>query len=258
MVGSRKVYWSGAQPVRLPFYPQWGLPATAAEGSPTRRTGGSCHSSSPSARCGGAAHADRRCKLKYTLDPVWHHRGGGTLFVGGQKAATDRELLQLMRIRFVVNCTDELATASSDPGKALRFAVDKHRKITSEQGVVEFFNGAIRFISQHLSGGCSVLAFCHAGTNQAAAVAAGFLIMTEKMAARDAVGLVMDRRKGACCGKLATLLERLARCLASTPPVQADTPVADRRHGSSIIRRLKREAGCCSEGSIDTADYSDA
>jgi len=105
------------------------------------------------------------------MDKIFRHPSGGTLYVGGERAANNLQLLQSDGVSHVVNCTDSMANFHEGMGGMtyLRFNVSYWSRNCgpNDSDTVKLLSPLLEFVCQALQSGKSVLVHCLAGAHRA-------------------------------------------------------------------------------------------
>lgn len=116
------------------------------------------------------------------MDPIWRHpTGGGTIYVGNEKAAASLSLLNSCEITRVVNCTSGFRKIPDFYVGELRyfnFDISNWTSIVdnSDESMLQFVRPLFQFIEDAVSRGYSVLVHCLAGAHRAGTTGIACLI----------------------------------------------------------------------------------
>ena len=153
------------------------------------------------------------------LDAIWKEdgNGGGTVYVGNYRAASERRTLRERNIVAIVNCQDETSQNyfENDPELSYyRFLVSSlSMRVTRQSGnanmspMREGFQQLFAFIQQHVERGDSVLIHCLAGAHRAGATGTAWLM--DKTRKPVAEALVLAK----ACRPIISPFGRLLECL---------------------------------------------
>eukprot|EP00756_Hemistasia_phaeocysticola_P034500 Hpha_TRINITY_DN16523_c8_g1::TRINITY_DN16523_c8_g1_i1::g.137072::m.137072 len=135
-------------------------------------------------------------------DPLWRHpESGATMYVGGQRVASDREELRKLNITRIVNCQDRDGRNyfQSDPDlEYLQFEIGTWRSVTTATdggpGTWKYFEPVFRFVSDNLTAGQNVLVHCLAGAHRAGTCGIALLMLFCRWDSKEATSAAQRLR----------------------------------------------------------------
>jgi len=114
------------------------------------------------------------------MDPIWKCPvGGGTIYIGNQTAAQNKDKLFERRITHVVNCTDDIPNYHKGELIYMNFPITDWTysgKCKTNEGIRAFTQPLWDFIDPVLARGESVLIHCLAGAHRAGTTGCSCLI----------------------------------------------------------------------------------
>lgn len=114
------------------------------------------------------------------MDAVWEHpETKAKLFVGGESAAKDLELLRSNNISHIVNCRGSEVKNTLENTEGLcffRMCIISSKPVKTAEDIWEFFKDFFGFVDGALNEGKSVLIHCLAGAHRAPTATAAYLL----------------------------------------------------------------------------------
>eukprot|EP00090_Calanus_glacialis_P020901 TRINITY_DN32250_c0_g1_i1.p1 TRINITY_DN32250_c0_g1~~TRINITY_DN32250_c0_g1_i1.p1 ORF type:complete len:216 (-),score=71.98 TRINITY_DN32250_c0_g1_i1:97-693(-) len=107
------------------------------------------------------------------VDVIFRSPEGGSIYVGGERAARDLEMLREKKITTVVNCTDDLRNYHEKFITYYTFNIAWWRRSVgdSQKELQDFILPVLEFIEKEVKSGHNVLIHCLAGAHRAGTTA---------------------------------------------------------------------------------------
>jgi len=105
------------------------------------------------------------------LDIIYKSEQGGCIYVGGERAARDIDMIRENRIAAIVNCTTDIRNYNEGRNGLVYFNFDvaswKRHVHAADDQVDRFLGPMLRFVCKHVFVGENVLVHCLAGAHRA-------------------------------------------------------------------------------------------
>jgi len=154
------------------------------------------------------------------VSAIYNYPGGGTLFIGNIRAASDATILQRNGISCIVNCQDTSSENffQHDPNyKYLRFPIAHWWSadgMNSASGVKRFYHPLFSFVENALKNKQNVMIHCLAGAHRAGTAGISCMMYLHGLQMIQAVRYVKERRPIVDpIGSFPDLLDKLQRAL---------------------------------------------
>jgi len=133
------------------------------------------------------------------LDPLHRSQEGGFIYVGGDLAARDLKGLQARGVSAVVNCTTNIECFHKGVLEYLTFDIsrwrwDVGRSNGSKSQLIDFIRPVLKFISEKIFLGESVLIHCLAGAHRAGTTGIISLMHFQGLESSEAIKRAKSRR----------------------------------------------------------------
>lgn len=121
------------------------------------------------------------CKFNNNkMDAIWEHPDTkAKLFLGGESAASNLELIRSNNVSYIVNCRGQNIPHSLENTAGLtfhRFCVLTSASVKTPKDTLELFKNFFDFVDEGLDNGKSVLIHCLAGAHRAPTATAAYLM----------------------------------------------------------------------------------